>query len=452
MWLFCQQAQHALRPTHHDQNDVRQGIHSVSEHTVPVLVGIQQPLLVKFMAELQDTSTEPADTSKGRVVVDAMEHVMSHLEWHKDTFRELMRIKQCRLRRQLTALKVKPGELEALLTVSAKPAGGSCETGTIVRLAAPTLAEMLGLTYPRWLYVKRLLLEPPKPSKRELMSQRRQYMAAEVTSRAVLLEQTGMSLAARAHQANLRAFGKVFSASSLRQTYRDEGVGFKATRVVKAGSQTPKAQLNRQLQFREMKGRVLHWLDQGRELVSVDECCFTWRGHTKNEWSPLKQNLELTQIAAQCNTQCVACVGATSISRGRELFEYRHRSFNALHFKGFVERLHQRMQGRPYFLFLDNATIHRAGVVKDRCRQLGVKVVFNVSYCPEYQGIERVWAIAKRHFKRSGTQQLMYGLKRDLTAEAKAAVDLVTDEQMMRCTRHGLNVVKKIQLPGEAAD
>ena len=86
-------------------------------------------------------------------MVDAMEHVMSHLEWHKDPFRELMHIKHCRSRRQLTALKVKPAELEALLTVSAKPAGGSCETGTIVRLADTTLAETLGLTYRRWQYL-----------------------------------------------------------------------------------------------------------------------------------------------------------------------------------------------------------------------------------------------------------------------------------------------------------
>ena len=67
------------------------------------------------------------------------------------------------------------------------------------------------------------------------------------------------------------------------------------------------------------------------------------------EWAPKYENLELFRIAGGKQHQCVACVGAISI-RGKELFEYRIRSFNGEQFLDFMVRLKQHMGNRRFFV------------------------------------------------------------------------------------------------------
>ena len=56
-------------------------------------------------------------------------------------------------------------------------------------------------------------------------------------------------------------------------------------------------------------------------------------------------------------------------------------------------------------------------------------MIKNIPYFPETNGIEMYWARAKVVFRRTGTEVLLRGEKRDLFKEAKDAVDSVTDAE-----------------------
>ena len=106
-------------------------------------------------------------------------------------------------------------------------------------------------------------------------------------------------------------------------------------------------------------------------------------------------------------------------------------------FFNFVNMLHAKQKG-PYFLFLDNCSIHLTNDVRQQAAKLKVPLVFNVPYSPWFNGIEHFWAQSKRIYKKIGTRTLLSGEKRDLFKEARLSVDAVDDAVAQRCARSGL--------------
>ena len=88
-----------------------------------------------------------------------------------------------------------------------------------------------------------------------------------------------------------------------------------------------------------------------------------------------------------------------SAADGLILFERRPSSFKAQHFSEFMERLGAKVVGRPMTVLLDNCSIHRAQVTTEVLDRQKIDVLWNVPYRPDLNGIEFVWAIAKRRFK-----------------------------------------------------
>ena len=51
-------------------------------------------------------------------------------------------------------------------------------------------------------------------------------------------------------------------------------------------------------------------------------------------------------------------------------------------------------------VFWDNASIHRANVVKEAADRLGIKLIYNVPYRPDFMGVEFYWRKAKNLYYR----------------------------------------------------
>ena len=88
-----------------------------------------------------------------------------------------------------------------------------------------------------------------------------------------------------------------------------------------------------------------------------------------------------------------------SAADGLILFERRPSSFKAQHFSEFMNRLGTKLVGRPVTVLLDNCSIHRAHVTTEVLVRQEIGVLWNVPHRPDLNGIEFVWAIAKRRFK-----------------------------------------------------
>ena len=98
----------------------------------------------------------------------------------------------------------------------------------------------------------------------------------------------------------------------------------------------------------------------------------------------------------------------------------------------------------PYFILLDNASIHKTKAVRALVHELGVELVYNVAYSPWFNGIETYWSQAKRIYRDIGTKTLIRGERRDLEAEARRATQCVTDYVTKRCAEGGLNAIRRI--------
>jgi len=47
----------------------------------------------------------------------------------------------------------------------------------------------------------------------------------------------------------------------------------------------------------------------------------------------------------------------------------------------------------------DNASIHKSKVVKEFMESNNIKSILNLPYCPQYNAIEMLWALAKQRFR-----------------------------------------------------
>ena len=199
-------------------------------------------------------------------------------------------------------------------------------------------ARTLGLTQLKWAQWKRRLLKPPGKSKRQIRKEKVMSTQKFVTDRGRLFEQVGLSLRQRAAFLNIKHLPtKLYNNWNLGRLYQKAGVKFKNVRLRNAPSVTSRAFINRPADLTRLKKHVQSVLARDLELIVLDECCFTWRGYSRKEWAHKGENLELYKCAGQKAHQCVACCGAISLARGKELMVFRARSFNGEQFLDYLK-------------------------------------------------------------------------------------------------------------------
>ena len=64
------------------------------------------------------------------------------------------------------------------------------------------------------------------------------------------------------------------------------------------------------------------------------------------------------------------------------------RAFKAIDIVGIIELLRASYPLKKMAIFLDNASIHRAIIVREACEKYHIPLVFNLPYCPHLNGIE----------------------------------------------------------------
>ena len=99
---------------------------------------------------------------------------------------------------------------------------------------------------------------------------------------------------------------------------------------------------------------------------------------------------------------------------------------------------------------MDNASIHKAGLVKEWARNNSVHLIYNVPYSPWFNGIEEFWAEAKVVFRNMGTKALLATGKREIWEEAHSATLAVVDENARKYATRGFEAINTIQLPEDS--
>ena len=64
------------------------------------------------------------------------------------------------------------------------------------------------------------------------------------------------------------------------------------------------------------------------------------------------------------------------------------RAINTEVFVAFVQHLSEKLGGGDFALFLDNLAVQKTKEVKLLFEKLNITEIFNVPYCPQFNGIE----------------------------------------------------------------
>lgn len=79
-------------------------------------------------------------------------------------------------------------------------------------------------------------------------------------------------------------------------------------------------------------------------------------------------------------------------------------SVNIPKFKTYIEELRRRYFFDDLCIYMDNLSVHRSKVIRERLEELSIEVIFNPAYSPEFNGIESVFSIFKNKYKRKRLQ------------------------------------------------
>lgn len=153
--------------------------------------------------------------------------------------------------------------------------------------------------------------------------------------------------------------------------------------------------------------------DPNIQLWAEDEVHFQRHTTLTRMWAPKGQQ---PRVISASTRQKIGFFGAINLKTGF-LLTQKASAFNAHTFENFLHYLLQHARGK-IFLILDNATWHRAKVLKTFFmeKQHRLARIFLPSYSPELNPIERVWRITRRQITHNRYFESIEDLEETLTS------------------------------------
>lgn len=203
-----------------------------------------------------------------------------------------------------------------------------------------------------------------------------------------------------------RQFGDIkISTSLLQRTYHKEGVRFKTLHRVK-----------KEIDFNNFYYRnlfmIMHQLiEEAKEMklkiVFLDEAVFTFNTFKTKAWSNRRSSFRVMESAIKVKTN--ALLAAISAESGLEDYLIHPKSIKAEQFIMFLERLSKNFEGKPFFLFMDNLSVHKTKEAYQTYKRLKIIDIFNVPYSPQFNGIESYFSLVKSEYKKMILQRIIKG-------------------------------------------
>lgn len=136
--------------------------------------------------------------------------------------------------------------------------------------------------------------------------------------------------------------------------------------------------------------------------------------------------------------QTTAVIAAISEDGGLIDYLVHPRAINTEVFLAFVKQVAQKLDGGDFALFLDNLSVHKTKEAKLLFEELNITEVFNVPYCPQFNGIESYFSQVKATYKKMLLQRVIKGAPYDTVGLIKESIQSISDENVKRCVRYAL--------------
>ena len=86
--------------------------------------------------------------------------------------------------------------------------------------------------------------------------------------------------------------------------------------------------------------------------------------------------------------------------------------------------------------------MHKTKDAKHVFEKLNITEIFNVPYCPQFNGIESYFSQVKAAYKKMLLQHVMKEVHADTATLIKESFASVSDENVKKCVRHGLSEIE----------
>ena len=136
--------------------------------------------------------------------------------------------------------------------------------------------------------------------------------------------------------------------------------------------------------------------------------------------------------------QTMALVAAIGEDWGLIDFAIHPLAINTETFVAFVRQLAGNLGGGDFALFLDILTVHKTRSAKLLFEELNITEIFNVPYCPQFNGIESYFAQVKATYKKLLLQHVISEVHVDTMDLIKWSLEKVSSETATRCVRYAL--------------
>ena len=122
-------------------------------------------------------------------------------------------------------------------------------------------------------------------------------------------------------------------------------------------------------------------------------------GAKLKSWGPAGDPLVLKPAGG--GGKYVAQMVGASISKGVVHHELLvGRSYKGEDVRHFLQELREKYGAESFAVFLDNASIHKSDATLAVAAGLDIPLLFNLPYCPEYNGLENLWLHTKAAYKQ----------------------------------------------------
>ena len=125
---------------------------------------------------------------------------------------------------------------------------------------------------------------------------------------------------------------------------------------------------------------------------------FTCRTFWTKGWAHMRDRVRIND--SDLKVQTLALVAAIREFEGLIDFAIHPLAINTETFVAFVRQLAGKLGGGDFALFLDNLTVHKTRSAKLLFEELNITEIFNVPYCPQFNGIESYFAQVKATYKK----------------------------------------------------
>jgi hypothetical protein len=136
---------------------------------------------------------------------------------------------------------------------------------------------------------------------------------------------------------------------------------------------------------------------------------FTKRTVLMRDYSNKYVNLSIDEKVL--NSEYYTAVASISTEGKVEHLLINQGAINGAAYGRFLRQLRAKNGDGTFAIFQDNLSIHRTLANKQLYQDLGLNVIWNVPYRPQYQPIESIFSIVKGYYKKRRLHMLANGIE-----------------------------------------